>query len=107
MLRKIYHAFDHSFIGYSKPFYSHLFSTLSIWMKFLQLFISLYSFQNKKLPASISSDVGEVSEEEEEETIVYSNGNAQEKPTSFNIKANVKNSVQKVGEQMFMGLIKE
>ena len=67
--------------------------------------------QNKKLPASVSSDEGEVSEEEEEESVSYSNGNGQDKPQNeneskngyFNLKQSNKNSVAKVS-QFFLWL---
>ena len=40
--------------------------------------------QNKKLPTSVSCDEGEVSEEEEDDSVVYSNGNGQEKTINEN-----------------------
>ena len=48
--------------------------------------ISIYTFlsKNKKLPSSISTDEGEVSEEEEDETVAYSNGDDKGKTINDN-----------------------
>lgn len=44
----------------------------------------MFFLQNKKLPTSVSCDEGEVSEEEEDDSVVYSNGNGQEKTINEN-----------------------